>query len=435
MEITLSFREADNLFSSLFADGNGSERKKQAAYLMVGGKGFGKSELLNRISRRLEQSNFRVHRVRSYGINGGLKFHAFNEVINQILGEIEERPMGKIVDFFQRYQFDNGGMTCIIVDAIERMEQESRNLFLFLSRLAQRKNFVLIGALTENGNNREEQVFLDIATSEEDLEIIRLKKPSYDDIKYYLEESGYLVPEHFSKELYRLINGNFQLLAYCLRYYEEQGIINSNKQLEEVSYRFFPIPPNLEVHYSRLLTSLPTEQRQILEILALVGEELEPGFISKLTGFKLGDVVRSLEDLRDRGFIVENNMNFAVVNATVADIVTKSISRESIVMEESFTTSDAFIALSVLTRLRVYTKLRDRKSIEALINENWEDLYDNIANLSVSSSFFFDIQRNMESEEAKNKVSILIAALLINEGQLEQAMNLLQDPRLEKVYQ
>ncbi|MEM0158292.1 MAG: hypothetical protein QW812_02125 [Thermoplasmataceae archaeon] len=434
MERIVSFREADMIFASLASDNDGFQGEHPAAYLLVGGRGYGKTELLNRLSRRFEAANYRVSRVRSYGMNGGLKFHVFNEIINQIDGEIEERPLGKIVEFFQKHPFDNGEKTCIVIDAIEKMEMDSRNLFLFLSRMASRRNFFLIGAFTGQGEDQDEEAFLDVAVSEDNLEIIRLKKPSYDDLKYYMEDGGYLLPDHFTKELYRLVNGNFQLLEYCFRYYEENGIINRSKQLEEVSYRFFPIPPSLEAHFSRLLLKLPLRQKRILEVIALIGEELEPSFISELTGYKRGEILGDLEDLAEKGFVTENNLNFGITNSIIADLIVRSISRDSIVLNEAFTNSKAFNDLSVLTRLRVYTKLRDRKSIEKLVDESWEELYDNNANLSVTSSFFSDLLKFVESKDAKEKIMILLATLLINEGQQDLAMKILNDPDLTRDY-
>ncbi|WP_393970679.1 hypothetical protein OXIME_000905 [Oxyplasma meridianum] len=359
--------------SSLVNDPNKGE-----CFILYGTEGSGRNVLLNMISEAGKAEGFEVYRARTYSQNEIIKYQSFNEIINQIEKISKRRAMNEIIDFFYSL-FDNTNerKILIIVDGIENMNESSKNLFLYLSRMTRRSNFKLIGSFEMNIERigTSSQRFLDVIVSEDYLKIIALQKVGIEDFNFVLKHWKFKLPESFILELYRLVNGNIQFLTYVLAYYEEEGIINSNKELEEATYRFFPIPPRIEMYYTRFLHSLSDNELQLTLILAIIGGEVTPRFLANMLSMKEDSVEKYMKKAEKAGIVFRSDHNFSISSKNTSDFIIENVPKlRGKNLSPKISETNQFLELPILTRLRILFFMRDYSKIASILEKTWKDI-------------------------------------------------------------
>ncbi|MCL6090182.1 MAG: tetratricopeptide repeat protein [Candidatus Thermoplasmatota archaeon] len=408
MQRVFSYKDANNFFKGLI----GTSQLSGSSFILFGREGTGKTHLLNNFETEAKSRGYVIYRARSYSSNEVFMYQAYNELLNQLNGSFSEREFPELVERFADYNGEKVKKTIFIVEGLENMRQNSRELFIFLSKIAEKNGFVLIGTLTEDYAEDLASVsrFLNLVSLEPNIQFISFQKTTIDDIKYLLVEEKYKLPDSFIQELYRLTNGNIRYVNYTLRYYQEQGIVNAKKELEEVTYRFFPIPPSSELKYERSLLDFNEAECAILEIIALIGEELSPSFISKLIQIKRSEVLEILEKLKNKGFVIENNLNYSIINKRVAELIIKKIpSTQSYILSEEFVNQPIFADLPVMTRIKIFELMKYPELIERTLDSEWRKIMERLGHLNVSADVFRNLEKLVSDNQVKAHLEILAA--------------------------
>lgn len=423
MQKVFNYRDASNYFRTKLSD----FKLDGQSFVFIGREGTGKTQLLNVIEKRARIIGYQVFRARSYSSNEALMYQAYNELLNQVKYEFKERALPEIVDAFSSFNPEDARKTIFMIDGLENMLQHSRELFIYLSRIAVRLGFTIFGTITEDYVEEGYSVvrFLNLVSQEPDIQITKFEKANIEDIKFLLKEAGYNLPASFIQEVFRLTNGNVRSLVYTLRYYEDQGIINEKQELEEVTFRYFPIPPSSEMRFEQIIGDLNEIEMTVLEVVSLIQEELAPSFIADLTQYPRKEIVNALTKLNRFGLLMENNLNYSILNSSVADIVLKSIySRGGYVISENFVKQEVFKALPFITKLKVHELRKDPASIEDLVNSQWRDLVDRMGYLGVSQELFIKLQKSVTGKEAKAHLALMAAQSMQEVGDFESAMQI-----------
>lgn len=432
MQKVFNYRGAHQYFLELLEN----RRLMGRSFVFLGKEGTGKNQLLDELEAEAKAKEYRVYRTRSYASSEALMYQAYNELLNQLARSFKERTLAQIVEEFSNLSEELAQRTFFIIDQMENMPQHSRELFIYISRLAPKLGFTIIGTVTEDHviDSDSNIRFLNLVSSEPDIMIINYERTNLEDIKAILKNMGYKLPTSFTQELFRLTNGNVRSLIYTLRYYEEQGIINSNKELEEVTYRYFPIPPSSEIRFDKIIRDLSDSERKVMEIVALIPEELSPHFISSLAQLEVSQVLDALDKLRESGLVTEREMSYSVVNNHISDIIIKSVySNGGYIISETFLKQPGFVNLPFITKLKVFELRKDPDRIETLVNENWKKFIDKMSYVSFPQDIFKNLSKIVTNSEARAHIAILSAQSALNIGNLEEAIRIFNEPNLLEV--
>lgn len=423
MQKIFTYRDANGFFRTQIE----RAQLKGRSFVFLGKEGTGKTHLLNRLGSLAKDNSYKVFRTRSFSSNEALMYQVYNELLNQYLGEFKERPLSEIVETFSRMDPETSSKSIFIIDGLENMLQNSRELFIYVARTAARIGFTIIGTITEDYVEDGHSIvrFLNLITNEPDIQLINFERANIEDMKFLLKEAGYNLPVSFIQEVFRLTNGNIRSLTYTLGYYHDQGIINDNMELEEVTYRYFPIPPSSELRFEQIVRDLGVPERIVLEVVSLIQEDLSPGLIADLAQIERQKVIEALEKLKSFGLITENNLNYSILNSRLSDIVMNLVySSTGYIITDSFVRQPGFENLPFITRLRVYELRKDGSSIEELVNREWREFIDKMSYIGFSQDLFQRLQKIVSSKDAKAHLALLFAQSRQNIGDYDGAMSL-----------
>lgn len=429
MQKLFNYRGAHQYFLDMLANGQLMGR----SFVFLGKEGTGKTQILNEIEVNAKAQGFRVYRTRSYASSEALMYQAYNELLNQLNKQFNERSLPQIVEEFSTLNEEVASRTFFIIDNLENMLQHSRELFIYISRLAPKLGFSIFGTITEDNVEDGSSIvrFLNLVGAEPDIQIINYERTNLEDTRALLKNMKYNLPSSFIQELFRLTNGNIRSLVYTLKYYEEQGIINSSGELEEVTYRYFPIPPSSEIRFDKAIRDLSDGERKVVEIVALIPEEMSPTFISTLAQLEVSQVLDALEKLRDIGLVTERAANYSMVNNRVSDIIMNSVySNGGYIISETFLKQPGFSNLPFITKLKVFELRKDPQRIEELVNGNWRKFIDKLSYVGFPQDLFMNLSKFVSGKEAKAHLAILSAQSYFNLGRLEDAIEIYNDPDL-----
>ncbi len=414
-----------------FLDQLANDQMIGRSFVFLGKEGTGKTQVLNEIETHAKAHGYRVYRTRSYATSEALMYQAYNELLNQLHKEFRERTLPQIVEEFSALKEDVASRYIFIIDFLENMPQHSRELFIFLSRLAQKLGFTLFGSIMEDNVEDGHSIvrFLNLVASEPEIQIINFERTNLEDIKALLKNLKYNLPSSFIQELFRLTNGNVRSLVYTLKYYEEQGIINSSGELEEVTYRYFPIPPSSEIRFDKIIRELSDDERKVIEIVSLIPEEMSPSFISNLSQIEVSKVLDALARLSNFGLVAERNLNYSIVNNRISDIIMNSVySNGGYIISETFLKQPGFTNLPFITKLKVFELRKDPQRIEDLVDQNWRKFIDQMSYVGFPKDLFKNLAKFVSSKTARAHLAILSAQSALNLGNLEAAIEIYNNP-------
>lgn len=434
MQKAFSYRGAHDYLKSRLDSSGLSGR----SFVFIGKEGTGKTHLLNILESDSKEKGYQVFRSRSFASNESLVYQAYNEILNQYLNEYKERQLPEIVEAFSSLGPDSSEKVIFMVDGLESMTQGSRELFMYLARTASRIGFSLFGTITEDHVVDGHSIvrFINLSTTEPSLQLINFEKANLDDIIFLLKASGYNLPSSFVQEVFRLTNGNIRSLTYTIGYYKDQGIINNKLELEEVTYRYFPIPPSFETRFEHIIRELSEKERAVLEVLALIQEDISPSFMANLVQSDQVSVIEILELLKSYGLVLENNLNYNILGSRLSEIVMRSVySSSGYIISDAFVNQPTFNSLPFITRLKVYELRRDVSSIETLVNTEWREFIVKMSYIGYSQGLFERLQKTVVSKEAKAHLSLLWAQSLQNVGDYDGAMKIYKSPDVMEVEQ
>lgn len=432
MQSVFNFRDAYAYFKSQ------SEKNllKGESYVLTGKEGTGKSRIIDHLAKIVARDGNKVFRARSFSSSEALMYQVYNDLLNQLLGRFKERTLPEIVEAFTALEPDSINGSLFVIDGLENMMQGPRELFIYIARVASKKGFTLFGTITDDFVEDEGSIFrfLNLVESEQFIHRANFEKPNMEDIKFLLDLEKYNLPSSFVQELYRLTNGNIRSLRYTLKYYRDQGIINEKNSLEEVTYRYFPIPPSTEIRFEQIIRGLTEKQRDILEVVSLIQEDISPGFVSELVQMKRVDVIEALERLTELGIVTRINLNYSIVSSRVSEIVLKLVySSPGYIISDSFIGQPTFRKLPFITRLKTFELRKDVSSIEEIVNSDWRPFLDRISYIAFSHDLFRDLQKMVTGKEAKAHLALMVAQAMINVGDYDGAMEIFTSPEVTEV--
>ena len=404
---------------------------KTTTYLVIGRRGYGKTLLLNQLRKIGENINPTVFSAESSSGGDVFRLYPFNDILNQVTSESRDRSLEEIVDGFRHEFLKRKGVNIVAISGLEMLDQQQRDLFVYLSQISVSSNFLLFGTIAEERELEHELSFPPINNVNVSLEIIRLKRPVNEDFAFFLKITGYRIPDNFLAELTRLVNGSFEMLTYCLKYYEEQGIINHDRELQEASFRFFPIPPSIEVTYRRIISQLGPEEKRILQILALVGEDLPVDYLKRVTGLEPGNLLEILDRLEEKNLISTKNFNYRIDNQSLSDMIFEEMSSSSGQKNlQDFMSSKAYEDLQFVTKLKLFSKVKDARNIEKTVIQEWNKVLKSGFTSSVSSQFFLSLEKLISDPKAKNALKIMAADTLLQENNVSKAYEIYTSPEI-----
>lgn len=340
-----------NLSKQIFGDSSGS------CHVLIGGEGTRKNEAISYIQEELRKEKINFYRGSNYFKAELAKYHIFNEILNDALGEMKNRSVEELMNGYNGLiESNNGKGTVLLIEGLESVSDESKDFFFYLSRMAQKKGLKLIGTFTtgKTVNDPYNSRFLRLLETEGFLNTIHVEKMRIEDLRFFLEKKGYNLPDRFVNDLFRLVNGNINTLKYTLKYYEEHGIINANKEVDDVVYRFFPIPQGLEIHYERVLSELTDEQNFVAELLALLQEETTYQKISRLAGLSDTMTLNILSKLEETGIVNEEGLKYDISNYRIRDFILGRLSNtRKLEIYSRMSESDLFPELPVQMQMNV----------------------------------------------------------------------------------
>ena len=408
---------------------------KTTTYLVIGRRGYGKTLLLNQMKKIAEALNPDVFWAESNSGGDIFRLYPFNDILNQVTSRIMDRTLEEIVEGFRHEFMERKGPNIVVILGLERLDQQQRDLFVYLSQISVTSNFILFGTIDEEKELEQDLALPPLNNVEISTEIIRLKRPTNDDFAFFLKKSGYRIPDNFLSELGRLVNGSFEMFTYCLKYYEEQGIINHDKELQEASFRFFPIPPSIEVTYRRMISSLTPEEKSILQILALVGEDLPVDYLKDVTGFESAHLLEILDRLVEKNLVAIKNLNYRIDNQSLSDMIFEDMSSSSGQKNlQDFMSSKAYENLQFVTKLKLFSKVKDARKIEETVLQEWNKVRKSGFTNSVSSYFFLSLEKIISDQKAKNALKLMAADTLLQENNVSKAFEIYTSPEIMDSY-
>ncbi len=431
MERVFNYREASDYFTDLIGNG----KIAGTSFLLMGKGGWGKTAALNYIEKFAQKNGMKVYRARSFYSDESLMYQAYNELLNQLLDNFEERDLARIVELFAHFKGEKAKNTMFILDNIESMIQPSRELFVYLSRLCEKNGFSFMASFNEELILDQDVVrkFLNVISMETNLWVINFRKPDLEDMNYFIRQRGFHLPESFIQELYRLTNGNLRYTEYALNYYQERGIINQHKELEEVTYRFFPIPPSFESRLDRGISEMQDPDISVLGLVALTAEELSPSFIARMLGLPRSDTLNILERLSEMGYLTRNETNYSLVNRRINDLVLRALpEKRTRVLSDEFLKSPGFQELPTLTRIRIYLLVKDPEAITLTIEKEWSEIRQKLPFINSSPDIFITIMGMVSEESAKAHAALLAAYAHEISNQIREAISLCTQPEVMK---
>lgn len=350
--MSMSYSDICNkLVNAVSGDATGS------CCILVSPAGRGKSEIISYLQNHLDPDDVRFMSGSNLFRSEPSKYHVFNEILNEANGEVENRDTKELIDGFVKLFTDNSSnRVVIVIEGLESISEESRDFFLYLARLSEKYNFRLVGTYSSDASQEgdEPDRFLELAKSDKNVQAVIVERLNMDDFKFLLKSKGYNLPDRFVNDLYRLVGGNVDMLRYTLKYYENHRIINEDKEVDDVLYRFFPIPQALEIHYERIFSNLNREQAFLADLIALIDDGATSQKISKLAGIQEPEARKMLADLDKAGILSRKNRRYDISNYRLRDFIQTRISHSrkqeiySILSE-----SDSFVELPLSMQLNI----------------------------------------------------------------------------------
>ncbi len=368
-----------------------SEDGKGSCYLLISPEGHGKSEIVAYLQDKLKPGGVRFFRGSSYYKSELARYHVFNEILNDAFEEVRNRDSEELIKGYLDLIAKSGpSKPVIIVEGLESVSDESRDFFLYLSRLTGKHNFKLIGTFTTNfaHSGNVGRRFLELLETEELVNSIHIDRMRLDDFKFYLDVRSYNLPERFVNDLFRLVDGNINTLKYTLKYYEDHGIINGEREVDDVLYRFFPIPQALEIHYERIFSELTEKQSFVADLLALIEEETSYKRLSRLASIDVSETLRILSKLEKAGIVVEQEMKYDISNYRLRDFIQGRMSNtRKLQIFSVLSESDIFGELPLQMQLNILLQQGEVDYVDKLLQEQGSSIIYKFASLKSLISF------------------------------------------------
>ncbi len=360
----------------------GSIKTSSGSYLIVGDRFIGKRELLDIVGRDLKRSGITVisENMTSYG--EFYRYQAVNDLLNQATGTEKNRDKKEIIEDYNEFLSGLKKKTVFIVNDIDKINNESRNMLLYICRVSSGRDISFIGTFSFDRSEMSYNKFIEFISSENYMNVIKLERPKDEDIAYIIREMGYKLPDNFLKELNRLTNSNIENIKYALRYYQTIGVIDQKKEVNEISFRYFPVPPTTEMYFDSITSSLEKKQKTILYILSIVGGELKEDVLGSIMGAKPESIFKSCSKLIDSGLLNVSGDSFSINGEKIKKIILKNASGNDILNAYNrIVRSTYFPKMPIPQRLNTLLFLKKYDDIKKILESERENVIKSFSSL------------------------------------------------------
>ncbi|MCL4359171.1 MAG: tetratricopeptide repeat protein [Candidatus Thermoplasmatota archaeon] len=397
-----------------------------STHLISGKFSGGKKKIMDMAQTMATEHGYLVYRFPGNITQESMPYQPFNYILNAMYDTVEERGMNEIIKKFNNFFTDNKGLRIlVIIEGIERLNTSSQDLFLYLSRTALKQGFSLIGTYNEPKRNQEYTPgfnFIIVSATEPQIHIINLREPNYDDARFYTQMMGYKLPENFTIDLFRLSSGDLSTINYALKYYEDIGIINDRKEVNDALFRFLPIPPAIDDYYAKKIADLSETEMKVAGTMALSGEELDLDVISRITFVSKSDLYKVMESLDSNGIIAINNFKYKISGRRMTDIIRSKVSDvRKLDLADQLINSSSFDELSLQTKLNILRERGLYDKIGEIIRSKWKQLINSFVS-PMDLIAFLDLVENRLDSDIKRYALLIRCNSLYFVGKFDQSL-------------
>ncbi|OWP56914.1 MAG: hypothetical protein B2I17_03430 [Thermoplasmatales archaeon B_DKE] len=422
MERLDSLQSAWEHIRKFLVDGEGGI----STHVVSGKFSGGKRRIIDQAQTIAVEHGYVVFRFPGNITQESMPYQPFNYILNTMYDTVEERGMNEIIKKFTNFFADNTGIKIlIIIEGIDRLNASSQDLFLYLSRVASRYGFSLIGTYSESGRSASytpEFNFIIVSAAEPQIHIINLRETNYDDARFYVQMIGYKLPENFMMDIFRLSSGNLNTINYALRYYEDIGIINSRKELNEALSRFLPVPPAIDDYYAKKISELSETELRVVGTMAMSGDELDLDMISRVTSVSKADLYKVMESLDSTGIISVNNFKYRIAGRRISDIIRSKVSDvRKLDIADQLINNPSFGELSLQTKLNIFMERGLYDRISEIIRNSWKQLINSFVSPEDLMAFLDRVGDKL-NQETRRYASLIRCNSLYFVGRFEQSL-------------
>lgn len=417
-----SLQSAQDHIKKIIADGENGI----STHIISGRASGGKRRLMDIGQNFAAENGYVIFRFPGNIVQESVPYQPFNHVLNSMYDTTEERGMNEIIKKFSEYFSENAGIKIlIIIEGLERMNTSSQDLFLYLSRMVGKFGVSLMGTYSKHPSAigpDSEFNFIIVSSTEPQVHIINVRDTNFDDARFYVETSGYKLPENFVMDLFRLSSGDLNTINYALKYYSDIGIINERKEVNEAVFRFLPIPPAIEDYYSKKIADLSETELKVAGTLAMSGEDLDIDVISRVTSFSKSDLYKVLASLDHSGIISVNDFKYQISSRRLAGIIrTKVSSVWKLDIADQIINSPSFDDLSLQTKLNMLKERGMYSNVGDMIRKNWKATLNSFVSPDDLISFLDSVQDKLD-EEAKRYALLIKCNSLFFLGRFDRCV-------------
>ncbi|WP_297217047.1 lipopolysaccharide assembly protein LapB [Thermoplasma sp.] len=411
MEKVLSLKEIPDFIIS-------SIQKGSSSYVLVGDNFIGKKDILEILLKSLEKLDYFVVSEAAPPIGELYRNQTVNAIMDKLTSKTESRDRNEIIKEFDEFVKNNRKRIVVVVYGMERLTIESKNILLYMCRSTRNRNMTFIGTYSTDDVEDYDR-FINFIACEDYINILKIEKPSLDDIVFLTKKMGYKLPENFVKEIARITNFNMDNFRYALRYYKDLGLINEKNEINEVSFRYFPVPPTTEIYYERVLKNLTELQRTMIQIMALVGRDLTLEDLSSLLTKPKSDLLEMMKSLEASGVIRFVNGVVRYDNDKIKQTVIRNISEseKEYIIQRMYET-DFFRSLNEAQKIHILRqggRLNDIMEIIEQAGEKIVDMYGSIDEAIEDLEFVF-------GKDSKSPAAYVLCHAYYRKGELERAL-------------
>ena len=405
--------------------------KKSFGIIITSDFNHGVKNTVRMIEREAYKSSRRVYTNFTLGRGEVVRFQPFNELLNNIENKFNLRNLNQIVDEID--EIFNGDENCImILSNIEKYEEDTFNLLMYLLNSSGKSNIRIIGIMINDPNNQQSKSRMEnmreLSKINRNIEIIKIKDVTDSDAKTLFKNAKLNLSSEFIRDLMIMSRKNLDVAFDAIEYYKQNYIIDSRGNLNQSLIRQFPIPSAIEDRIEEILKSLSIEEIRFLYAIGSLGPEFNmeilerirkvfPEFknveMDKFLGLNLYQVESGIAKISNT-FIYE--MVEKLLNEQNKNSIIKKIWDEQILNKD-----DLYKIIFILYRLKKYDELA------RMARENYDAILLHHGSPDKMAKIFEDVLKENKEEKYRSAVEFLCAHFYIDMKRYDLAEKFLNE--------
>ena len=259
--------------------------KKSFGIIITSDFNHGVKNTVRMIEREAYKSRKRVYANFTLGRGEIVRFQPFNELLNTIENKFNLRNLSQIVDEIDEI-FKRDENCIMILSNIEKYEEDTFNLLMYLLNSSGKSNIRIIGIMINDPNNQQSKSRMEnmreLSRINQNIEIIKIKDVTDGDAKTLFKNAKLNLSPEFIRDLMIMSRKNLDVAFDAIEYYKQNYIIDSRGNLNQSLIRQFPIPSAIEDRIEEILKSLSTEEIRFLYAIGSLGPEFNMEILERI---------------------------------------------------------------------------------------------------------------------------------------------------------